>query len=393
MSSGVLRRLSREDGIGVITATILMALMLGVGLASFAYVDEQQREAGVERFRESSFNLTEGALNVQSYVLGGAGWPGTAASANPSTCTQAGPRANGCPEASEMTKSFTGHDFGGSTWETRVRDNGLATMYVDSQPSWDANGDGRLWVRAQGRVQGRPRVLLGQVVRDAVREQFPRKLLLAGKVATSNRGNKVIVDTQGSAGQAAPVAVRCDPAVDPACLDYSPGQVAPNSTETGYASSTTALSPEAIERLRATAMANGTHYSSGCPANPSGSVVFVETATPVACSYNNSSGSTFNAPGWPGLFIVANGTFSLSGNVTFYGIVYALNRQASTDSRVVEVTGTALIQGSVFVDGAGGVLFGSSGLNVIHDPGVFEAVTSYGPATLVPDTFRELPPY
>ncbi len=416
------RRLGGEGGVGIVTAMVLMTLMLSAGLATFAYVDQQQGEAVVERFRESSFNLSEGALNVQSYVLGGAGWPGTASSANPTTCNQSSVPTNGCPNATEVAKSFAGRDFNAATWETRVRDNGDADLddsdpddgvydrngvdddldgfddadsstYIDSEPSWDANGDGRMWVRSRATAQGRPRVLLGQIARDEVREQLPRKLVLAGKMATSNSGKKVIVDTQGSGAQAAPVAVRCvgGPAGGDPCLGYSLGQVAPNSTESGYGSAT-ALSPEAIERLKATAFANGTYYTTGCPGNPTGAVVFVDTATPVACSYNNSNGTAFNSPSSPGLFIVANGSFSLSGNVAFHGVVYALNRQGSTAQDVVRVTGTALVQGAVFVDGAGGLLVGNSALNLTHDPAVFETVKSYGAASVVPDSFRELPP-
>ena len=44
----------------------------------------------------------------------------------------------------------------------------------------------------------------------------------------------------------------------------------------------------------------------------------------------------------PGMLIVRNGTLTLGGNVSYHGIVYALNQQAST-GWVVTTSGSALI--------------------------------------------------
>jgi len=134
--------------------------------------------------------------------------------------------------------------------------------------------------------------------------------------------------------------------------------------------------------------ADGTYYASGCPADPSGAVVFVESGV---CSYNNSAGSTFNSSSQPGMFIVNNGTFALNGNSAFYGVIYAADAQG-TSGAVVTVGGTASIQGGVLIDGSGQLVAGSSKINISFDDYAFSAVQSYGAAHIVQNKWRELTP-
>ncbi len=56
------RLLHREDGWALVTAVIVMSLMIGVGLASYAYVDTQVEQSANERTRESSFNYAEASF-------------------------------------------------------------------------------------------------------------------------------------------------------------------------------------------------------------------------------------------------------------------------------------------------------------------------------------------
>jgi hypothetical protein len=84
------------------------------------------------------------------------------------------------------------------------------------------------------------------------------------------------------------------------------------------------------------------------------------------------------------------GTLSLTGNAVFYGIVYAGNKQNSTGA-VVTLNGTSAIQGSIVVDGPGGVIAGSSRTNVVFDPRAFSLLQALANATMVPNTWRQLP--
>jgi hypothetical protein len=385
------RRPGAEDGIALFVAIMALTVMLALGLGTYSFVSGQERESVSERTAESAFNLGEAALDGQTLRLSHS-WPGTAAKAYPYSCTQASSEPR-CPEPAGLTRTFDSPDFAvGSSWVTTVRDNGgsLAVEYdedaANSQPSWDANGDLRLWVRAQAVVRGKRRTLAMLVTLERFTEQFPKHAITAGRFATTNSGNKVIVDTRGPSAEPAPVAVRCT-VRSPSCLDYDPakGQISPDTTQIGYQGGA-ALDAAAIGRLRSRATAEGSYYPTGCPANPTGVIVFVEDGD---CSYGTSTGMCCNSATAPGVFIVINGTLSLGGNVTFYGIVYAANAQG-TSGAVVSIGGTASIQGSVAIDGDGLLSAGSSKVNVVYDERAAGTLWSYGSAAPVKNSWREV---
>jgi hypothetical protein len=381
-----------ERGSILVTAILLMTLMLGVAVSAYALVDQVEHAAFQERVSESSFNLSEGLLDVQVFVLSRR-WPGTAANAYPSVCAT-GATDTHCPAGEDLAQRFGAPDVAaGVTWSTWVRDNQNPNpnFYDDTltgaAPSYDANGDGRLWVRAQTTVRGRRRTLIGLVRVERVTEQMPQSAMVMGHFGTTNNGQKVIFDTQGTAAAPAPVNVRCLVAL-PGCLDYAfnKDQVKPDTTHLGYTGGN-ALSTEALGRMRDRAVANGTYYASGCPAKPEGAVVFVENGN---CAYGNEIAPCCNSQTSPGVLIIARGTLSLTGNNSFYGVIYMANQQASS-GYVITISGTALVQGSVQVDGNGGLMAGTSALNLRFDPQVFDAVVSYGNAGIIQNTWREIP--
>jgi hypothetical protein len=127
-------------------------------------------------------------------------------------------------------------------------------------------------------------------------------------------------------------------------------------------------------------------YYANCPQTlPSGPLVYIETG---GCSY--TSNTNFNSKTSPGILIIANGTFALSGTTNFYGIVYAANRTQSTAWNVVSLGGNAQIVGSVVVDYGGGVEAGSSKTNVVYDANAFNAIASSGTVGIVANSWREL---
>jgi hypothetical protein len=113
-----------EDGWVVVTAIVLMAIMLGVGLAVMATADTQSSVSRQERVRESAFNLAEGLLQAESVVLQN-NWPSDVPCATndngcgypaPDACSKVGAtitgNANQCPAAST---SGTGGNIAGSS--------------------------------------------------------------------------------------------------------------------------------------------------------------------------------------------------------------------------------------------------------------------------------------
>jgi hypothetical protein len=394
-----MRRLRSQTGSALVSAVLLTSLMLGLGIVAFAMVDGETARSAGERQQETSFNLSEQLLNAQVYILS-RDWPGQGGVATgpnptlqpyPTTCTT-GVTSTRCPDINALVSRFGGADLGATvTWSTKVRDNNSPNVnYYDdtttqTQPAYDANGDERLWVRAQTVVRGKRRTLVGLVRIDKVTEEMPRNAILAGKFGTNNNGNKVIVQTNGGLVQ-----VRCTTPAKSSCMDYPPGknQVSPDTSELGYTGGD-AMTDDQLQRLRERAIAEGTYWATGCPAKPEGSLVFIETAS---CAYNNSARPCCNSAASPGVLILNHGTLSLSGNLTFHGLIYAANRSNRTDD-VVSNTGTSRIEGGVLIDRNGGMLIGSSGHpdNMIYRPNVYNNVISYANAGIIQNTWRDVP--
>jgi hypothetical protein len=383
----------------VVVAIMVMMVMMMAGLATFATVDAQQNQSGGERISESTFNLAEAALNARAFALS-RDWPGTAGGAYTSPCTQTG--GSRCPDPAQVRAAFAGNSDVGSdgAWTTTVSDDGgpNPSFYDDAvaqtQPTWDANGNQRVWVKAEGVALsrggwgGKRRTVVAIVKQEVITEAVPLNVITAGHFATDNNGNKVIVDTQGR-----PLAVRCVTQGNPnpqKCLDYRVGQVSPDSVQQGYAGGN-GLSDDAIDRLRTRAIAMGTYYANGCPSGPASPLingeripVFVEKGD---CRY--TSGGTANSPTSPGVLIIMNGTLDLGGSYQYYGLVYMGNRQNSTGD-VVLTQGTALIQGGVVIDGLGGILAGNSKQNMAFDAVAVNGVKSFGNAGILQNSWREI---
>jgi Tfp pilus assembly protein PilX len=72
-------RLHGENGSVMVTALMVMAIMIPIGLALLSIVDTQSVQSGRERTRDRAFNLADSALQSAAFSLGQAGWPATAA--------------------------------------------------------------------------------------------------------------------------------------------------------------------------------------------------------------------------------------------------------------------------------------------------------------------------
>lgn len=393
------RRLADEQGIAIVIAIVLLGLMMSAGLASYAYVDTGQEQSRVERVDESTFNLGEGLLNHQAFILSRM-WPRTAARTYPA-CTAASADPQFCPQPASIEASYDGVDYrtGSPTWVTSVRDDTGSAFYdvaeVSARPAYDENGNDKVWVRAQatytvGPDTGRTRTLVAlvQVERIPVAVQFPERTLIAGKFAVSNSGNQTYVQTRSTQTSPHPVTLRCSPAAvnSPHCANYNrDGQIQPpGSIETGYVGQS-ALSTQMQDALREKAITDGTYYATTCPASLTGEVVWVESAT---CDIQNNANS-MNAPG---ITVFGSGKLTISRNRTFYGVVYMLNRSNSTDFDVFVLHANSKLVGRVFVDGGGGVTVGSSKENLWYED--FKdaplQMSVYGTAGVVQNSWREI---
>lgn len=172
----------------------------------------------------------------------------------------------------------------GAAWQTSVHDNDAAggeAFYSDalirSRPGYDANRDGRVWVRASATARGRTRTLVALVGAEQQEEPVVQAALITSRLEISNNGNKPPIGANGGL-----VAV----------------QIAGATPVTAYAGGP-ASSAEARARLRATAVANGTWFAScPSPAQLTGQVVYVVGGN---CPYTGND--QFNSTIAPGLLL------------------------------------------------------------------------------------------
>jgi Tfp pilus assembly protein PilX len=415
-----------ERGFVVVTAILLIAVMATIGLAVVQFADTQQSQAGLERVRESAFQLTEGAMQSQVFELGRE-WPGTPGSALPATgCTPTTGSASRCPDGPALAAAYSGADYQVRScptgtpqgpWTTRVSDNGTNTLgdarqyyaravvegsgAVPPLPSWDANADGKVWVRAQGVSNCRVQTQVALIAQTLETQAFPRNTLTANWLRTTNNGlhgDPLITTRDPREPQPSKVSLRCDPGSPTPCADYQPdkGQIYPDTkvVETGTSPTMTVAQ---IDSFRAQAKAAGTYYPAGvCPGDlggrTPGNIAFAEN--PGGFGSNGLPACRLTGGGFtnasPGFLVVASGAIAIGGNDVFYGLVYAANLGNLTGP-VVSLTGTAGIKGAVTIDGPGGLFAGASGGNVTFDGRGFGLVKGTTGAGIVRNSFRILP--
>jgi Tfp pilus assembly protein PilX len=73
------RRLGDESGWALVTAVLVTALMVTLGLALYAFADGQQAQSTVQRKGDATFNLAEAMLNAEGFIVSRS-WP---AASNP----------------------------------------------------------------------------------------------------------------------------------------------------------------------------------------------------------------------------------------------------------------------------------------------------------------------
>ena len=115
-------------------------------------------------------------------------------------------------------------------------------------------------------------------------------------------------------------------------------------------------------------------------------MVFIEDAG-TNCIFNGNS--DYNTAAKPGYVVVAKGQLQINGTATFYGVIYHANVDNSSGKLIV-LGGDVSINGSIVIDGNGGLVAGSSKVNLIWDPNVFNNLRAFGTASIVQNTFREI---
>ncbi len=223
----MIRRLSRDEtGSTMITALLATVVMMALGFALLSIVDIQAKESGVERTRDYAFNVSESVLNSEAFVLG-RNWPETAPASNPACgATGAGfgdPIGTTTPSSTAAGRLQHNLDasynptvepvYAGATWQANLCDDvdpdgaGPAegkTVWDDtllSNATWDANGNDKLWVRAQATVGGKTRAIVGLVRARSTPALNARYGLVSGGVADDLGTSLNTLTNQGVLGK------------------------------------------------------------------------------------------------------------------------------------------------------------------------------------------------
>ncbi|MGN6188356.1 MAG: hypothetical protein ACTHOE_05620 [Conexibacter sp.] len=414
-----------ESGQALVAAIIIMFVIFGLGIAILSQADVQTHQTGVEASGEATYNNAEGALDATANLLQQS-WP-TAAT---STCNQTSTSSSFCPGAA-LTNSFsttyTGHLYASPQWTVKIVDDsgGESTSYysdsaASAAPSYDANRNGKLWIRAQTIIQGQKRVVVAQMVRQTTIVQLPHNTITSGGAFTSNRGNKVIIETTDAAAGSSltgSINVRCGdasytPSYGDACEGWDPrqGQLDPASNyQGGYVDPNggySAVSTSDLASLKQAAQSNGTYYNGTCPTSLTG-LVYVDNPPGGGCTFLGGTWNMTSSPpaktDVPGMIVMGDGTLTFNGNISYFGVIYMVNASGTTPSNgsactsreqngpVFAVHGTGSIYGSIFVDKCGTIDAGSSAYNLIFDSDAFNAATAYSLPNLAKNTFRIIP--
>jgi Tfp pilus assembly protein PilX len=429
-------RIREEGGSALVAAVMIVLITLGLGMAVLSTADVQSHQTGNEVSGEAAFNLAEGALDAESDLLKQT-WPSSATSA----CNQSSTPTSLCPGTSvtnSFSSTYAGNRFSNPQWSVQIVDDGSpesANYYTDSGaagvPRYDANGDNRVWIRAQATLGGQTRIVVAEMVRQTVVVDLPHNMITAGGTYTSNDGNKIIDESKDpNTGASGTIAVRCTPpsggpTYGNGCTGWDPGKghLDPAGNYQGNyvdpLGGSSTLSPDTLNRLKQTAQAENTYYNGVCPSSLNG-LVYVENLPPgTTCKvtggqwngpYTSSCPSIWPSPcpasnAAPGAIIFANGALEFNGNADYYGVVYMANAQGlpapgggctsaqySAESEpVFAVHGGANFFGSVFVDGCGQVDAGDSKSNYNYASTAFSGLSTFETAMLAKNTFRILP--
>lgn len=193
----LIRRLrTDESGAALVTALLCTMVMLALGLALLAIVDTQANESTDEATRDRGFNLAESVLTSEAFVLG-RNWPtsgvgncfdsGAGFGDTVGATATAGASAQTLRLRDNLNVSYEDDAYDGATWQVNLcDDDSPSNVWNDTltnNHNYDANGNGKLWVRSQATVAGKTRALVGLVKVRRSTAMNQKWGLVAGNVA------------------------------------------------------------------------------------------------------------------------------------------------------------------------------------------------------------------
>jgi len=404
-----MKRARQEQGSALVSSVMLVMVILGLGLGLLQFTDSEQRAAAREQWSEKAFNVAEAALNAQIGQLARV-WPSNARPFE-SRCTEATSTAtNGCPSAPSLTVGYgktsaamcpagsQTEAWGSSlsnSWTTYVRDDGAGATYFNSaaeqaEAPYDANKDGKLWIRAVGVVDCRIVTLVTLVSRQLISVPFPKDVLSGNWFAVTNKGKKEIVRAEGE-GQPGELSIRCEERAPGSCEEWDPKKEQIKPYIKGPPNPSPLLNESQLAAVRALAEAEGSYRTTALGNCPLSLEELAGRPAWIECGdISFTANGTVNTAERPGFLVLANGSITFKGTTTIYGAIYARNPTNAPGASIV-LGGATTVYGALDADGLGGIELGSNQVNLVYAPKAILELEGSAGATPTRNTFRVLP--
>jgi hypothetical protein len=294
-------------------------------------------------------------------------------------------------------------------------DNGVtpSNNFADAQSPavrYDANGDKKVWVKASATVRSRTRTVVGLMQLEQLTLPFPRFVVQSYSLNLKDKPGAVNTNGGGA------VHLGCS-GYGSGCANWDPnGGAVVGGTQFGFGSNLQALTDSQQAALKTAAKTEG-HYceipgnasdtnslspgftctAAGCPVeigNTTGSgdgwIVWADGPTG-QCKYNG--GTNYNSLAKPGMLVIGQGPgwIEVTGNATFYGVLYAVNRQKVSTPALLQWHGNGSMVGAAASDFNGSIdMCCSSQADFTFDANALKGVKVNGTAGLAQNTWREL---
>jgi hypothetical protein len=395
-----------QEGAALVTTVIAVAIMVSLGFGMLSIVDTQTALTRTERASEAAFNLAEGALNAEAFLLG-RNWPrGTAQMPAPSsaaapcsgqtmTGTLADPPASATPSLRDQVQSLLAQTHRGAAttsqwWVTACEQGGRSAWdasllngaaYDPSVVASPAARPRRMWVRAEALVGGRRRAVVA-LVQAGQQPAYPNLAVVTGTMG-ADLGNTLSTLTNGPLLSGVlnilitqepmfvgDIGLRCSLLDATALLSCVSGlfkatsmtALGPLLQSNNYVNyrSDSVLSGDQLAQLRQQAQDSGTYYgttgagagtvaaNAAClPAGAAGKIVFIEQ---VGDGTGSCILNTTSTPAAAALIVGAGGV-KVQGGTTFTGVIHTLRRKAlAGDAADIRIEGGSHVVGGAYAD-------------------------------------------
>jgi hypothetical protein len=359
--------------LGVVIALSVLSIAL-VGLISNA-----SHLTSRDKSRTTAFDVAEAAIDVTMQALSG-GWP---TEENPWTSTSFATESPGFAGEFGVTNEATQGD---AVWVSVVNDTAGSTT------GYDDDGNGRVWVDAQARVNGVSARIRAMVEAKFYEMNVPKGVAVCAEGSlysnaaggnTSSGKNKIGAQDV-SIGGPQPVAIAIwgdieNPEVAWPYVDQNP-PTKPHPEDL--------ITPDLITDLTEIADQTGKLFENGSlPAHDDFYGLCVVKGSPgtVITLGQNGKDEAYNSPSSPGILLVLGGaTLKFAGNTEYYGVVYCEGDIGVANGHPI-IYGMVITKGSFDMAGVAQVIYREDCLiNLNHQ---FQTSTK-----LVPSFWRELQP-